>query len=132
LTLTREIGRRRGGAIAQTNLGNRYAELGQWPAAAANYLPAIEIAETMGSAEGQAIAHDDLAQAQLWAGDLPAARQAIDTARTHTYPPAQAEIALLDGLIHLRQHFVTAAEQAFRDAITDGASSPEARVYQGR
>ena len=66
----------------------------------------------------QAEARRDLAQTQLWAGDLPAARQTIDTARAHTYPPARAGIALLDGIIHLRQRSVTAADQAFRDAIT--------------
>ena len=66
----------------------------------------------------QAEARHGLAQTQLWAGDLAAGRQTIDTASAHAYPPARATIALLDGIIHLRRRSVTAAEQAFRDAIT--------------
>ena len=62
-------------------------------------------------------------------GDLPAARDIIDTAHAHSYQPARAGLALLDGLIHLRQHAAPSpagkpfraprpAGKAFRAAIT--------------
>ena len=65
----------------------------------------------------QAEARHDLAQSLLWAGDLPAARDTIDTARTHQYPSTRAGIALLDGIIHLRHKETAAAQEAFREAI---------------
>jgi len=118
LKLARETGYRRAEATCLICLGLCDADLGQWQASVDHHRQAIEIADTIGSAQKQAEARRALAQTQLWAGDLPAARQTIDTARAHTYPPARAGIALLDGIIHLRERCTTAAEQAFRDAIT--------------
>jgi tetratricopeptide (TPR) repeat protein len=116
LTLLRDAGDRNPESIALNNLGMFYADLGQWQAAVDHLRQAVEIADTIGVAQVQAEARRDLARTQLWAGDLPAAHQTIDTAHAHTYPPARATIALLDGIIHLRQHCAT-ADQAFRDAL---------------
>jgi tetratricopeptide (TPR) repeat protein len=117
LTICRETGNRPIEAHGLSALGECYADLGQWEAAVDHYRQAIEIADTIGLADTQAGARLGLAQTQLWAGDLPAARQTIDTARAHAHSSARAAIALLDGIIALRQHGATAAEQAFRDAI---------------
>ena len=59
-----------------------------------------------------------LAQIQLLAGDLPAARQAISAARDHDYPSEGARLSLLSGITQLRQDRPMAAAQEFRDAIT--------------
>jgi hypothetical protein len=53
----------------------------------------------------------------LQAGDLPAAAEIAETALDYLYPPAQAGIALVAGIIRLRQEDMLAARQAFTDAI---------------
>jgi tetratricopeptide (TPR) repeat protein len=118
LTIGRGTGNRRLEAACLDFLGDFCADLGQWQGALDHHLQAIEIADSIGMAQTQAEARLSLAETQLWAGTLPAARQSIDTALAHTYPPARAAIALLDGIIHLRQHSATAADRAFREAIT--------------
>jgi tetratricopeptide (TPR) repeat protein len=122
LTIARDIGYRQGEAAQLGNLGNRYAELGQWEHAAEYHRRAIEIADAIGSAQMQAEARQDLAHTQLWAEDLSTAQQTITTARDYPYPPAQARIALLTGIIALRVGDITAAAAAFRDAVTATAT----------
>ena len=54
----------------------------------------------------------------LFAGKAAAAQQAITDARDHPFPPTQPDIALVNGIIGLRNDDSTAAANAFRDALT--------------
>jgi tetratricopeptide (TPR) repeat protein len=118
LAIDREIGNRYGEAVDFNCLGLAFAELGGWRDAAEQQRQAIEVADAIGNAQAQAEARRDLAWALLHVGDLPTAAEIPQAARTCTYRPAQAGIALVDGIIRLRLGDLPAAGQAFTDAIS--------------
>jgi tetratricopeptide (TPR) repeat protein len=117
LTIAREIGDRRVEAMGLDYLALAFADLGRWEDAVDRLRKAVEIGDAIGNAQVQAEPRRDLAWGLLQAGDLPAAAETAESARTYTYPPAQAGIALVDGIIRLRQGDMPAARQAFTDAI---------------
>ena len=57
-----------------------------------------------------------LAKTLLFAGDLHQAQQIIGAAKDHPYPPQQAAVALVVGILALRQRSPVAAA-AFQDAL---------------
>jgi tetratricopeptide (TPR) repeat protein len=117
LTLHRDIGYRYGEAIVLDGLGLAFADLGRSEDAVEQLREAVEIGDAIGNAQVQAEARRDLEWTLLRAGDLPAAARIAQAARNHRYMPAQAGIALVDGIIRLRQGDLPAAAQAFTEAV---------------
>jgi len=117
LAINREIGYRYGEGSKLDSLGKFYAQLGEWQQAIEYSRQSIEVADAIGSAQYQAMARHNLAETHLFAGDLSASQEVIETARNYRYPAAQSGIALVSGIARLRQGAAPAAAQAFRDAI---------------
>jgi tetratricopeptide (TPR) repeat protein len=118
LPIARQIGYRYGEALILANLGEAHGGLGSWDQGARYSRQAIDIADAIGSAQAQSGARCILAQIQLLAGDLAAARQAINAARDHDYPADRADLSLLSGITWLRQDQPTTAAREFQEAIT--------------
>jgi tetratricopeptide (TPR) repeat protein len=118
LAIAREIGYRNIEAMCLVRLGRVHGNLGLWDQGAGYCRQAIEVADVFGSAQAQSGARRMLAQLQLLAGDLSVARQAISAAGDHDYPPDEADLALLSGIVWLRQDQPAAAAQEFHAAIT--------------
>lgn len=100
------------------SLGDCSAALEDWDRAERYQRAAIELADVISFAQTQSEARLGLAKTQLFAGNAAAAQQAIIDARDHPFPPTQADIALVTGIIGLRNDDPTAAGNAFRDALT--------------
>jgi tetratricopeptide (TPR) repeat protein len=118
LTIHRDIGYRYGEAVVLDGLGLAFADLGRSEDAVEQLREAVEIGDAIGNAQVQAEARRDLEWTLLRAGDLPAAATIAQAARDHRYMPAQAGIALIDGIIRLRQGDLPAAAQAFTEAVS--------------
>jgi tetratricopeptide (TPR) repeat protein len=118
LAIDRQIGYRYSEALDLANLGDAYGDLGLWDQGTGYARQAIEIADAIGSTQAQSAAGLALAQIQLLAVDLQAARQAINAARDHDWPANRANLALLSGIIWLRQDQPTAAAREFQEATT--------------
>jgi tetratricopeptide (TPR) repeat protein len=125
LAIDRRIGYRYSEAMDLANLGNVHGDLGSWDRGAGYAWQAIEIADAIGSVQAQSHCRRILAQIQLLAADLTAARQAITAARDHDYPTARAGLSLLSGIIWLRQNQPAAAAREFQKAITQASQQLE-------
>ena len=118
LTIARQIGYRLAEAVYLNGLGEAYGDLRSWDQSARYSREAIDIADAIGSAQAQSSTRRILAQIQLLAGDLAAARQTISAARDHDYPADRAALSLLSGMICLRQDRPAEAAREFQQAIT--------------
>ena len=81
------------------------------------YREALRIADEIQNRQAQSEASYGLALAQLVAGDLAAAAQTIAVARQHDYPPNNANVLALQGVIQLRLGQPAAAQAAFAAAV---------------
>ncbi len=90
-----------------------YRDTGRWVRACEYFQDASKIADATGHRQNQHEAHFGLALARLYAGDLAAARQAIDRARRYDYPENNAAAWTVTGIIQLRQGEPAAASKAF-------------------
>jgi tetratricopeptide (TPR) repeat protein len=118
LTIDHETGYRYSEAMDLVGLGEAHGDLGLWDQGVEYCRHAVEVADAIGGAQAQSAAYCSLAQIQLLADDLPAARRAINAARDHDYPFDRAKLSLLSGMAQLRQDQPAAATQEFHDAIT--------------
>ena len=84
-----------------------------------HFRDASEIADATGDRQIQHEARFGLALARLYAGDLGAAREAIDGAREYQYPANTAAAWTATGIILLRQGEPVAASKAFACGLTD-------------
>jgi tetratricopeptide (TPR) repeat protein len=105
-------------AMCLVGLGEAHGDLRLWDQAAQYCSQAVEGADATGIAQLQSGARRMLAQIQLLAGDLAAARQALSAARDHDYPLDRAALSLLSGVVMLRQDQPTAAAREFSGAVT--------------
>jgi hypothetical protein len=119
LAIARELGNRRFEAAIMDSIGNAHTDLRNWKLAIHNYRQSIEIAEQIGNAQTLGEARLGLARTCLFADDLPTALQAVETARGRPWPPTQAGLPLVAGLVHVLRGEVTVAAGAFNEAIAD-------------
>jgi tetratricopeptide (TPR) repeat protein len=117
LVIARDIGYRRGEAIRLTNLGDCYVDRGAWKEAIQRYGEAIQVADEIGLVQAQREARSGLAEVHLLRGELPAARQTAEAARTYDYPPRNASISAMLGVVLLRQGQTEPARLTFTEAV---------------
>ncbi|HYN85363.1 MAG TPA: tetratricopeptide repeat protein [Pyrinomonadaceae bacterium] len=117
LAICRETGDRRSqgnvlGNFVDALIGeHRYAE------AIERALEGVAIAEELNSPNLRSFNYVNLAQARFYAGDLPGAREAAETACRYDEPSNNHFVSALLGLILLRQGDVPAARDAFASAV---------------
>ena len=117
LAIAREIGNRSTEGYALNNLSyalideNRSAEAAQYSA------EGVKIGAEIGSPALGSYNNHFLALAQLYAGDLPAARSAAGQACQYDAPRNNPNAQALLGLIALRQGDLPAARQAFSESL---------------
>ena len=100
-------------------LGLVYRDTGQSPLACKHFQDAIDIAEVTGDRENQHGARFALALAQLYTGELAAARKSIDGARRYDFPANTMAAWTATGIIQLRQSELVAASEAFARGLTE-------------
>jgi tetratricopeptide (TPR) repeat protein len=110
LTIYTQIGDRGGEAFI-------YRELGYTTMDQSQLGEAIQIADEIEFTQIQNEARFSLALAHLVAGDLPAARAAIEEARQYDVPANNHNVLALHGVIALRQGESSAAQEAFAAAV---------------
>jgi tetratricopeptide (TPR) repeat protein len=119
LAIARDIGDRYGEGNALVSLGDVYRDTGRWVQAHEYFQDASKIADAIGNRQNQHEARFSLALARLYAGDLGAAREAIDGARQYDYPQNTAAAWTATGVIRLRQGEPAAASKAFADGLAE-------------
>ena len=119
LAIAREIGDRYGECGALNMIGDTYTNLGELTQAHEQYQNVVTMANQTGNKQNQHEAHFGLALANLLAGELTAARDAIETARTHEYPMNNAAMWTLMGIIQLRLEERAAACEAFSQGVAE-------------
>jgi tetratricopeptide (TPR) repeat protein len=119
LAIAREIGDRQGEGYALTGLGDIYRDTGGLVRACEYFQEAGKIADATGNRQNQHEAHFGLALTHLYAGDLGAAREAIDRARQYDYPENTAAAWTTTGIIQLRQGGPVAASKAFACGLAE-------------
>ncbi len=117
LTIAREIGDRSGESIDLDTSALALLLKGENAQAIEHAEDAIRIADDIGFVQTQHYGRVTLALAQLQAGDLSAARAAVEAARQYDRPDNNHAAAALHGVIALRQGEAEAARQAFREAL---------------
>jgi tetratricopeptide (TPR) repeat protein len=113
LAIARETGYRYGEGFALACLGEVHRDTGGLVQACKYFQDASEIADATGNRQVQHEVRFGLALAHLYAGDLRAAREAIDEARHYDYPQNTAAAWTATGIIRLRQGEPGAASKAF-------------------
>jgi tetratricopeptide (TPR) repeat protein len=103
LAILRKTGNRGGEATVLNNLGSAHADQGTLQISAEYCRQAVTISDETGDVQVRCEARLTLAKTQLWAGDLADCRTTIEAARGYDYPPASAEISLIQGIVLLRQ-----------------------------
>jgi len=117
LAIFKEIGYQYGESLAYVNLGDIRFTQSRLSEACVLYERAHQIADDIQNRQVQSESTYGLALAQLAAGNLAAAAQAIAVARQHDYVPMNAAVLALQGVIHLRTEQTTAAQEAFAAAV---------------
>jgi tetratricopeptide (TPR) repeat protein len=119
LAIAREIGNLYGEGYALVYLGDAYTHIGQFAQSCEHYQDAVSIADETEDKQNQHEAHFGLAWAHLLAGELTAARAAIETARRCDYPSNNAAMWTLMGIIQLRLEERAAAFEAFSRGLAE-------------
>ena len=119
LAIAREIGDRYLESNGLVYLGLVYRDTGQSPLACKHFQDAIDIAEVTGDRENQHGARFAVALAQLYTGELAAARKSIDGARRYDFPANTMAAWTATGIIQLRQSELVAAREAFARGLTE-------------
>ncbi len=117
LAIAREIGDRPGEGHNLGNLAEVLVDQGRYAEAIQRALESIRIGEEIRSPKLCNYYNGYLALAQLYAGDLPAARAAAEAARQYDEPQNNHSVLALLGLIALRQGAGPAAREAFNAAV---------------
>jgi tetratricopeptide (TPR) repeat protein/nucleoside phosphorylase len=115
LAIDREIGDRRGEGIDLGNLAEALIDEGRYAEAIQRSQEYVKIGEEIG--KPGTYSYGRLASACLYAGDLPAARAAVETARKYDEPQNNHNVSALLGVIALRQNDKPTAQEAFMTAV---------------
>ena len=126
LAIYRETGDRDGEANVLDSLGGAYADQGALQTSAECCQRAVTISDETGDLIVSSEARLTLAKAQLWAGDLAGSLETAEAASRYDYPPASAEINLIQGIVFLRQGSTADAGPRFAKA----ASAADAALQQ--
>jgi tetratricopeptide (TPR) repeat protein len=122
LAIARDIGHRVVEASALEYLGYCDADREVWEQAIQRYDEAIRIADEISFAQAQSEARYGLANVHLLLGELSAAREAAEAARTYDYPPNNASVSATLGVVLLRQGQADPARLAFTEAVAQADS----------
>lgn len=129
LVIAREIGDRSGEGTALVNLAEALIDDDRYTEAIQHAQQEIHIGEEINEPAAGSYGYGNLALAQLYAGDLPAARAAAEQARKFDYPLNNHNVLALLGVIARRQNDNAAAQDAFRAALAHAedllAQTPE-------
>jgi tetratricopeptide (TPR) repeat protein len=117
LAIAWPIGSRLVEAMNLIALADAHRDLELWDIGVGYCQKAIKAADAIGSTQAQSGAHRSMAQIQLLAGDLPAAKEAISAARDYNYPRDEAKLSLMSGIAQLRLDQPTSAGREFHAAI---------------
>jgi tetratricopeptide (TPR) repeat protein len=109
-------------SLMSAYLGDSYVDCEAWEQAIQRYDQAIPIADEIGFVHAQSRARDGLAKARLFLGELSAARQTAEAARSYDYPQSNASASATLGVILLRQGQTEPARLAFTEAVTQADS----------
>ena len=115
LAIDREIGNRRSEGVALGNLAKVLIDKGRYDDAIQRAMESIKIGEEISSSNS--FNNSTLALAYLYAGDLPGARAAAETARRYDEPQNNHYALALLGVIALQQGDRAAAQEAFTAAL---------------
>jgi tetratricopeptide (TPR) repeat protein len=117
LGIAREINYRYIEAVSLGCKGDVFVDLGDLNHAKEFYDQAIQIADEISNVQYQNAGRADLARALLYAGDLAAARAAIEEAQQYDLPLNNHRVQALLGVIALRQGDRPVAKVAFGTAV---------------
>jgi tetratricopeptide (TPR) repeat protein len=117
LAVAGEIGDRLTESANLASKGDVLVDQGEWEKAVELSNQSMRVADEIGNAQFQNVARRGLALAHLYAGDLPAARTAAETARQYGEPLNNHNAMALLGVIALRQGDRLAAQEAFTTAV---------------
>lgn len=131
LTIYLATGDRENEGVALSNLAGLLIDEGRYKEAIQRARQSISVGDELQMPLLGNWSNDFLAEAQLYAGDLAAARAAADTARQHDEPENNHHVFTLLGVIALRQGEVTTAKEAFATAVVqaDAMLARAARNY---
>jgi tetratricopeptide (TPR) repeat protein len=132
LAIARDIGERGVEMNQLNNLGDIYVDRDEWKQAIQHYDQAIRIADEIGDIQIQSEARNGLAKAHLLLGELSAARQIAEAARTLDFQPNNASVSATLGVVLLRQGQAEPARLAFTEAVaqSDGLLTHTSDNYQ--
>jgi tetratricopeptide (TPR) repeat protein len=117
LAIARELGSPYAEATHLIGLGHCEADREAWERAIQRYDKAIRIADEISFVAGQSESHNGLAKVYLFQGELSAARQVAETARTYDYPSNAADAWTILGVVLLRDGMSDRARSAFTEAL---------------
>jgi hypothetical protein len=100
-----------------TCLGDSNVDREVWGQAAQHYDEAIRIADEISSVQAQSDARSGLASLRLLLGELPAARQTAEAARTFDYPVNNPFVSATLGVVLLREGQTEPARLALTEAV---------------
>ncbi|MCG3153475.1 MAG: Photosystem I assembly protein Ycf3 [bacterium] len=115
LAIAREIGDRRGEGTRLGNLAEMLIDEGRYAEAIKLAQESAKIKDEIG--QPASYGYGRVALAQFYIGNLPAAREAAETARRHDVPENNHNVLALLGVIALRQTDRAAAQEAFTAAV---------------
>jgi len=132
LAIDKDIGYQYGESLDYISLGEIRVAQSRLSEAISLYGEAIRIADEIQNRQAQSESTYGLALAQLAAGNLAAAAQAIAVARQHDYVTNNAAVLALQGVIHLRTGQTTAAQEAFAAAVAqaNGLLAQTPQLYE--
>ena len=113
-----EIGDRGCEAGILDSLGGAYADQGALQTSAQYCQRAVTVSDETGDVRVRCEARLTLAKTQLWAGDLADCCKIIEAASGYDYPPASAEISLIQGIVFLQQGSRSDAVPRFAQAVS--------------
>jgi tetratricopeptide (TPR) repeat protein len=117
LAIARDIGYRYVETLTQIGVGNVYLDQAAWGEAAAVFKQAIETADDTANTQLQQEARLGLAEANLYQGQLVAAREMAEAAQQYNFALSNHRIAALLGVTALLQGDRMAARDAFATAL---------------
>jgi len=118
LAISRETGNRDREANVLNNLGGVYADQGELQTSAEYCQRAVTVSNETDNVQVRSETRLTLAKTQLGAGDLTGCRKTIEAASGYAYPPASAEISLIQGIVFLQQGSRVDAVPRFAEAVS--------------
>ena len=117
LNNARAIGYRYAESVCLAYLGDCFSDKEDWNNALGRYGEARAIAAEIGNPQFEIHALIGLAEAHLFSGGLPQARELIDEARKYRVPRSSYKVMVLRGVIALRQNDRETAHESFSAAL---------------